>query len=273
VRDLESDVWAPQVDRGEAGIASGIVLSEKAMSDLGLEIGDSVTFRHPVVSPLGSVGVADDRIAISGVHDVQLRPQAYMPEDQAALFGPTGFVNVVDVIPAATASRDDVKRALFPIAGVASVQGVAETTEALRDLIDDFLSFLLVVEAVTVLLAVLVAFNATSIAIDERRREHATMLAFGMRTRTVLRMMLAENLTLGILGAGVGLAAGALVVRWIIEVSLPDVVPDLSIQTAISGGSVAAAVATALIATAVAALMMWTRIHRIDLPSTLRVQE
>ena len=40
--------------------------------------------------------------------------------------------------------------------------------------------------AAVVALALLIAFNATRITVEERRREHATMQAFGLPVRTVL---------------------------------------------------------------------------------------
>ena len=37
-------------------------------------------------------------------------------------------------------------------------------------------------------LVLLIAFNAAAINADERRREHATMVAYGVRLRTLFRM-------------------------------------------------------------------------------------
>lgn len=57
------------------------------------------------------------------------------------------------------------------------------------------------------LLALLVAFNSASIATDERAREHATMLAFGVPVRRILGIEVVESVVLGVAGTMVGLSS------------------------------------------------------------------
>ena len=60
-------------------------------------------------------------------------------------------------------------------------------------------------------LALLIAFNSSAIGIDERRRENATMLAFGITNVRTVVLAVAESLIIGVLGTLVGLAGGLLV--------------------------------------------------------------
>ena len=69
------------------------------------------------------------------------------------------------------------------------------------------------------LLALLIAYSAASINTDERRREHATLFAFGLRVRRVLRMEVVEALLVGTLGTAIGVAP----VFWINAVSLAGI--------------------------------------------------
>ena len=61
---------------------------------------------------------------------------------------------------------------------------------------------------VTALAFLLIAFNSTSISVDERAREIATMFAFGLPVRTVTRMSMLENLITGVLGTLLGMGLG-----------------------------------------------------------------
>jgi putative ABC transport system permease protein len=54
--------------------------------------------------------------------------------------------------------------------------------------LDQFTGILNVAAGVALLLVLLIAFNTASIGTDERSREHATMMAFGLPARTVLGM-------------------------------------------------------------------------------------
>ena len=63
---------------------------------------------------------------------------------------------------------------------VASVERATAATQFVRERLDDFIGVLRVIEGFALALALLIAFNSSAISIDERRRENATMLAFGV---------------------------------------------------------------------------------------------
>ena len=104
------------------------------------------------------------------------------------------------------------------------------------------LDILLIVEAAVLLLALLIAFNSASINADERARDHATMFAFGLPTRSVMRMAVTESAVVGVLGTGMGLLLGWLLLGWLVTSLIPQAYPDLRIVTYIAPSTLAIAV-------------------------------
>jgi len=123
-----------------------------------------------------------------GVHPNPLRILAYTDISNAGLFGMEGFTNELEVTPASGFSVADVKRAMFGLPGVAFVLDPNATIDATRDQLSQYSYIFQIVGIFVFVLALLIAFSAASISADERRREHATMEAFGVRVRTLLRM-------------------------------------------------------------------------------------
>ena len=91
-------------------------------------------------------------------------------------------------------------------------------------------------------LALLIAFNTTTIGVDERAREHATMLAFGLPPRTVLGLTVTESVLVGVLGTVTGVAAGYGLLAWLTATTIAGVMPEIGVTAALSAGTVAAAV-------------------------------
>ena len=118
-------------------------------------------------------------------------------------------------------------RAILDQPGVASVEPITLTVRAYRGLIEESKGFLALVEGVALLLALLVAFNAASITTDERAREHATMLAFGVPIRRILGIEVVESVILGIAGTIVGIVIGLGLVAWFMGTVMPETMPDL----------------------------------------------
>lgn len=274
VLDLEGDVWRPSVEEGVASAgAPGIVLARKAAADLGVVPGDLVTVQHPVLeSGSETMRLDTTSMRVIGLHPNPMRSMAYLDEDDAGVFGLAGVMNAVDVAPSAGADIDRIRASLFRVQGIASVQAADATIEVLRDLVSQFVDILRFVEIFVLMLALLIAFNAASIAVDERRREHATMAAFGVRTRRILAGITVEGMIVGLLGTVVGVAAGALAVRWLMAGTGSEM-PDLELIVTVSLSTIATAVVLGVVAVGLAPLLTLRRLRRMDVPSTLRVME
>ena len=119
----------------------------------------------------------------------------------------------------------------------------------------------------------LIAFNATSISTDERRRETATMFAFGVPVRGAVRIAIAENIVIGALATVLGLLGGMLLVRWMINTTLPDTFPEFGVTPSLGAGSIFITLVAGIGAVTLAPLMTARRLRRMDVPATLRVVE
>jgi putative ABC transport system permease protein len=187
--------------------------------------------------------------------------------------GLAGATDVVWLKPARDASPLDVRRALAGRPGVASVEEAAAASRTLRDAMDQFGGVLRIGWLFAIALALLMAFNATTINADERRREHATMFAFGVRPSAVVAVQIAESVLVGVLATLAGIALGRAILAWIVTGLIPETFPDLGIEATLAGGTLAAAAVAGLLALALAPLLTARGLRRMDVPSTLRVME
>jgi putative ABC transport system permease protein len=126
---------------------------------------------------------------------------------------------------------------------------------------------------IALLLALLIAYNSASITQDERTRETATMLAFGMPARRVMASAMIESGLIGLLGTVIGLAGGLAALSWLVYGLLPSSMPDFALDPAISPGTLVVAVGLGIVAVALAPVLTWRRLTRMNLPATLRVVE
>jgi putative ABC transport system permease protein len=136
-----------------------------------------------------------------------------------------------------------------------------------------FFRLIYLVGLVVMLLALLITFNSTSINVDERAREIATMFAFGLPVRTVTRMSMLENLIIGILGTLSGLGLGYVVLVWMITQRMASQMRELDFSLTLSPATLGWAVAIGVIVVALTPLLSMRKMVRMDIPSTLRVME
>jgi putative ABC transport system permease protein len=273
VTDLEGDVWKPTLVRGALPPdRAGLVISQEAASDLGIGPGSVVTLEHPTQRGAG-LEIVQTELAVAAVNPSPFRFAAYLDRSQLAAFGVPDVVNQLYVLPAAGFSPEDVQRALLGQPAVASVQPVSASSKVLSDSLDEFVAVFRVLEVFILLLALLIAYNATSINTDERAREHATLFAFGLPFRRVLRMDVVEGLLIGLVGTVVGIVAGLAVLQWITTALVGSTMPELGLDVAISSSTVATALVLGVVAVGAAPLLTLRKTRRMDIPSTLRVIE
>ena len=273
--DFENAAWTPTVATGHAGVEArtGILLAGKAADDLGVEPGDRLVLRHPARSAEGVFTLAETEVVVSGLHANPLRPFAFMDLERSELLGLTGAVNTLQVYPAADASRADVQRDVFGMDGVASSQPVARVSESFDQALEQFVGILFITAIAVLILALLIAFNATRITVEERRREHATMRAYGLPARTVVAAVVKESVLVGVVATAVGIVGGTVFLGWMLRSLAATTVPDLRMDIYLSPTTIALAAVVGVIAVAATPLFLIGRVRNMNIPDTLRVME
>lgn len=272
--DADSEIWRPTVSEGGFRPGeTGVVISEEAGHDLGVGVDDTLTLRYPVRAAGGSFELHEAPVTVAAIHPNPFRTFAYMDRAVAAAVGFEGMTNLIVATPAAGRGSAELERSLFGLPGVASSEAATAFAEPIDRRMDDFVEVLRVTEAFALALALLIAFNSSSITAEERRREYATMFAFGVPLRSAIRIAVTESLIVGTLGALLGIALGLAVVQWVLSTILPDTVPELGVAVTITAGSLATAALVGIAAVALAPLLTARRLRQMDVPATLRVVE
>jgi putative ABC transport system permease protein len=269
-----SRIWTPTITNGPGltGRRPGIVIAEKAADDLGVTVGDTITVTHPQRTGRGQVTQARSEVPVVGTHPNPFRSFAYLSSGMAGRWGLRGMSNELAVAPR-PGSGGEIERALFQLPAVAGVERATATTDFVRERMDDFVGVLRFTEIFALILTLLIAFNSTSISADERSRETATMLAFGVPAGETVVLSVFEAVITGVLGTLLGLLLGFLIVGWVVSTTLPRTLPDLGVIISISPESIAIAAVVGVIAVSVAPLLTARRVRRMDVSSTLRVVE
>jgi putative ABC transport system permease protein len=122
-------------------------------------------------------------------------------------------------------------------------------------------------------MAFLIAFNSTSINVDERVREISTMFAFGLPVRTVTRMQMLENLVIGILGTLVGVALGWEVLRAMLVARVEEQLAEFELIVTLSTTTLVISMILGVLVVALTPLLSIRRMMRMNIPDTLRVME
>jgi putative ABC transport system permease protein len=272
--DFRGGIWEPRLRTGRLDTERpGVVITAKAAHDLGVAVGDSVTLRHPVRVGVRGYRLVDTALPVLGITNLPARFSVFMDVRWASLFRLGHVVNELTVVPAHGVSMTQLQRELFRLPGVASVEAPLATVDAVSKQLDELLGVLHAIDAALLVLAGLIAFNASSINFDERAREQATMFAFGLPLAAVMAIAVAESLVTGLLGTLAGIGIGRVVLGWMVTRMLPSIIPDIGIVNVMHWSTALTALVLGAIAVTIAPLMDYRALSTMDIPSTLRVME
>ncbi|HYQ79430.1 MAG TPA: FtsX-like permease family protein [Solirubrobacterales bacterium] len=265
-----STVWRPTLTEGS--LLGGVVLARKAAEDLGVGVGDEVLLSHPRWTGSG-YEIARSPVPVSGIHANPVRSFAYVDAVAAARLGGIDLTNELLILPARGIGAAELQRALFGRPGIGAVRPARASVEAIHDALESTTSIFGLIAAITLLMAILVAFTSTSVSVDEHRREYATMFAFGLPPRAGLRVAMSESLVTGVLGTVLGLGLGLAVAAWMVTSLLADTAPDLDVLVEISALSLALIFFVGVVSVTLAPLFLYRRLRGMDVSATLRVME
>jgi len=272
--DLDNDLWTPTLLRGDKRTKEpGVIISEKAARDLGVEVGDTMTLKHPYRESLFAYRMQESEVKVIGIHADVMRLYLYMDIEDAAMMNLSGWVNSLQISPAAGVEEEEIRKELFQMPGVASVQSVSALVDTYAELIELFVGVFAVGQYVAILLAFLIAFNTTSINVDERRRELATMFAFGTPVRTATRMAVVENLLVGLLSTIIGVGLGWAVLSQLLGGQIERTVPEIGFLIQVAPSTLVLVASFGVLLVALTPVFTVRKVTQMDIPSTLRVVE
>jgi putative ABC transport system permease protein len=262
--------WTPTIVSGR--FHGGIVLASKAAADLNVGVGDTVVVEHPQASAEG-LRTTQTKIRVAGIHPNPMRMLSYLDASSATALHLGSYTNVLTIRAAPGATADTVRRALLQIPQVASAESAKTATDGMRSSLDQYLGILRIAGGITLLLALLIAFNTTSIGMDERRREHATMMAFGLSSKTVVTLTVIEAALLGVLGTTLGILGGYGILNWMTNATIPAVTPELGVSATLTNMTILVTLLLGIGVVAAAPLLSIRRLRRLDVSSALRLVE
>lgn len=198
---------------------SGALISEKLAKLLNVQVGDTFT--------LPNKDGEDVTLTVGGIvemyagHFVIMTPEVYaktygeMPIDNAI------FVQFKDK------DASSVQKAAADLMALDGVKAVVQNTSMvsrINTIVGSLSRVMMILTAVSILLAVVILYNLTNINVAERIRELSTIKVLGFLNKEVTMYIYRETILLSVIGIVVGLLFGRVLHRVIIETVAPGFV-------------------------------------------------
>ncbi len=177
-----------------------LVTTPAMVKKLGLQVGNTVEVKTPFGTRTYTVRAVTDE-AFASVAYVSL------DDVQKGLGLPARVFNVV-YLHVDPARVDDVKKALYALPGVYSVQHKAGVEKDWRTLMALYYAMMGILMLFAVVMAVAVLFNTMTVNVLERQRELATMRALGTPNSRIAALILVEVAVVWLLALVPGLLLG-----------------------------------------------------------------
>ena len=199
--------------------AEGVLISEKLAKLLNVKAGDTFT--------LPNKDGVDVTLTVGGIvemyagHFVVMSPEVYAKAYGAVPHDNAIFVQFKDK------DASSVQKAAADLMALDGVKAVVQNTSMVSriDTIVGSLSrVMMILTAVSTLLAVVILYNLTNINVAERIRELSTIKVLGFLNKEVTMYIYRETILLSVIGIGVGILFGRVLHRVIIETVAPGFV-------------------------------------------------
>ena len=190
--------------------AQGIALTRKLYEEYALPPGSPVSLRLPGGRPVETF--------VAAIVDIQLNQGIYISRSAWRQ------LDLMPWRPTAIMLRGEAMtlNALEELDGVSRVRTIDAEREANSKVLDVLNLVVVLMVAFSGSLALVVLFNLGQLNFAERIRELATLMVLGFTPREIKRLVLRENLIIACIGMPLGLCAGPVLHRWVLESGLPD---------------------------------------------------
>ena len=272
--DFQNTMWRPTLVSGKyPEEPNEMLISSAAAKSLEVTSGDQVLVNHPIITVQGSPGFLETQFTISGIHPHPFRAYSYMVPSQTKESGMYGLAGGVWIQTDQSADLDNIQTDLYSITGVSSVQESGINDRAMKEELKGQMDILKIVQFIVLFLALLIAFNTASINMDDRAREHATIMAFGLPVGKIMLMSIIESATLGLLASILGLGIGFLLLDYFINTVFASALPEIGMYLAVSTSTYATTIILGVFAVGIAPIFAIRKLTKANIPSTLRILE
>ena len=199
--------------------AEGVLISEKLATLLNVKAGDTFT--------LPNKDGVDVTLTVGGVvemyagHFVVMTPEVY-----AKAYGvvPQNNAIFVQFKEKDAASVQKAAADLMALGGVKAVVQNTSMVSRIETIVGSLSRVMMILTAVSILLAVVILYNLTNINVAERIRELSTIKVLGFLNKEVTMYIYRETILLSVIGMVVGILFGRVLHRVIIETVAPGFV-------------------------------------------------
>lgn len=198
---------------------SGALISEKLAKLLNVQVGD--TFKLPKKDGEDVTLTVGGIVEMYAGHFVIMTPEVYAKFYGVAPQNNAIFVQFKDK------DASSVQKAAADLMALDGVKAVVQNTSMvsrINTIVGSLSRVMMILTAVSILLAVVILYNLTNINVAERIRELSTIKVLGFLNKEVTMYIYRETILLSVIGIVVGLLFGRVLHRVIIETVAPGFV-------------------------------------------------
>ncbi|UCE14933.1 MAG: ABC transporter permease [Candidatus Heimdallarchaeota archaeon] len=273
--DLSNQIWTPETirDINSENLTRGLIISQETARDLKVNLGDRVTIEHPYRESVLEYSTKNTTFTVIGIQNSKIRFWSFCDMSNNQVFNLTGVANSVMILPKAGVTEVTIQKNFFVLPGYTGIQSVTKLVKVYEELIEIFKSIFDVLQYIVLILALLLVYNTSSVNIDERTRELATMAAFGTPIRTSSWILMLESMIMGILGTLTGFFLFAPLVLEVVEARVDEAMNEIWLTAYLYPESIVILLLIGVVLVTLIPLLSIRKLTKMDLTSALRVVE
>jgi ABC-type antimicrobial peptide transport system permease subunit len=195
---------------------NGIIISRRVASDLDLSVGSTLDVEHLAFGGPFGYYLKTSKVNVVGIHESVISLVSYMKLQylRALIDATTDIVNTIYL------TRGDItetlaQQLLYQLPGITIIEFMEPVLRDRKADIEEMRQILWPALFLSAVFAFAMVMNTVSINVSERTRETGTMLALGTQKWVIARLLLIENLILGMIGLTLGMILGQISLDYI----------------------------------------------------------